>query len=83
MEMDPQTETSLLPAPIASQMAGHLIPAVEPTRRKSASEAAMEFFSAKISNENTRESYKRDATQFASKSSRFPDPPTRPPPSLL
>ena len=26
----------------------------------------MEFFSAKISNENTRESYKRDETQFAS-----------------
>ena len=56
---------SLLPASITSQIAGLTHP-TEPTRRKSASEAAEEFFSARISNENTRESYTRDAKQFAS-----------------
>lgn len=34
-------------------------------RRKTAQEAAEEFFSARISNENTREAYTRDALRFA------------------
>ena len=64
--MSQPPDTSLLPAPIAAQMAGHLIPAADQTRRKSPSEAAEEFFFARVSNKNTQECYIRDAKQFAS-----------------
>ena len=52
--------------PVLANFAGHLTPANDEPRRKSPHEAAEEFFSARISNENTRESYIRDAKQFAS-----------------
>ncbi|MDR3692080.1 MAG: tyrosine-type recombinase/integrase [Fimbriimonas sp.] len=52
--------------PVLATFAGHLSPAHDEPRRKSPHEAAEEFFTAKISNENTRESYIRDAKQFAS-----------------
>lgn len=42
---------------------GQVVPFVP--RRKTPEEASEEFFTAKISNENTRESYIRDAKQFA------------------
>lgn len=44
--------------------AAHVVPFVP--KRKTPQEAAEEFFSARISNENTREAYTRDAVRFAS-----------------
>lgn len=55
--------TTSLPSLISEP--GHLVPANDVFRRKTPQEAAEEFFAAKISNENTRNSYLRDARFFA------------------
>lgn len=44
---------------------GVLVAANDPARRKTPQEAVEEFFTAKISNENTRAAYIRDARHFA------------------
>ena len=51
--------------PALLETPGHLTPANDIHRRKSPQEAIEEFFSARISNPNTRESYLRDAKRFA------------------
>lgn len=48
---------------IASDQAGQVVPFTP--KRKTPQEAAEEFFAARITNENTREAYTRDAFRFA------------------
>lgn len=48
----------------ASDQAGQVVPFAP--KRKTPQEAAEEFFAARITNENTREAYTRDAFRFAS-----------------
>jgi hypothetical protein len=45
------------------QQVGQVVPFVP--QRKTPQEAAEEFFASRISNENTREAYTRDAFRFA------------------
>lgn len=52
------------PERVMETTAGQVVPFVP--RRKSPQEATEEFFSARVSNANTREAYKRDAMRFAS-----------------
>jgi site-specific recombinase XerD len=59
--------TASLPLSITAELVaspGQVVPYVP--RRKTAQEATEEFFSARVSNANTREAYKRDALRFAS-----------------
>lgn len=60
--MTPPIPSSLVS--IEPEPPGQVVPFVP--RVKTPAEAAEEFFTARISNENTRESYLRDARQFAS-----------------
>lgn len=65
--------SSSLPIPatgdLVSDQAGQVVPFTP--KRKTPQEAAEEFFAARISNENTREAYTRDAFRFASWCSGF------------
>ena len=62
--IQPSISTATELVPVEKTDPGQIVPFVP--RRKSPQEAAEEFFSARISNENTREAYTRDALRFAS-----------------